>query len=149
MDRSVAPGDDFYGFANGTWGRTTAIPADKSNYGAFDTLADLSRERTRGILEAEQARGSKIGQAYAGYLDTAAIEAKGLAPAKPWLDKIKALADKSGYAALVAEADRNGVGTPFGGGVGQDAKDPDDLHRPHQSVRFGATRPRLLPLVRP
>ncbi len=124
IDRSVAPGDDFYGYANGTWGKTTAIPADKSNYGAFDTLADLSRERTRGILEAEQAKGSKIGQAYAAYLDTGAIEAKGVGPAKPWLDKIKALSSKAGYPALAAEADRNGVGIPFGGGVGQDAKDP-------------------------
>ena len=123
MDRSVAPGDDFYAYAGGTWGKATAIPADKSSYGAFDTLADLSRERTRGILEA--AKGDKIGAAYATYLDTAAIEAKGLTPAKPWFGKVKALSSKVGYPALVAEADRNGVGTPFGGGVGQDAKNPE------------------------
>ncbi len=122
VDPAVAPGDDFYGYAGGAWMKATAIPADKGSYGAFDTLADLSRTRTRGILEA--ARGSKIGNAYSTYLNTAAIDAKGLAPAKPWLDKVKGLTDKAGYAALVAEADRNGVGTPFGGGVGQDAKDP-------------------------
>ncbi|MEH3159618.1 MAG: M13 family metallopeptidase [Sphingomonas taxi] len=125
MDRSVAPGDDFYAFANGNWARTTAIPADKASYGAFDTLADLSRDRTRGILEAAaKQRGSKIGTAYATYLDTAAIDAKGLAPIKPWLDRIKA-STKADYAALVAEADRNGVGVPFGGGVGQDDKAPE------------------------
>src|SRR3954468_720714 len=38
MDTAVAPGDDFYGYANGTWARTTPIPADKSNYGAFNVL---------------------------------------------------------------------------------------------------------------
>ena len=124
MDRSIAPGDDFYGYAGGTWMKDTAIPADKSSYGAFDTLADLSRDRTRGILDAEKAKNSRIGQAYAAYLDTAPIEAKGLAPARPWLDKVKALDSKEGYPALIAEADRNGVGVPFGGGVGQDAKDP-------------------------
>ena len=124
MDRSVAPGDDFFDYAGGTWIRNTAIPSDKGSYGAFDTLADLSRERTRGILEAEQGRGSKMGQAYASYLDTAAIERRGLAPAQPWLNKIKAT-PRAGFPALYAEADRNGVSTPFGGGVGQDAKNPE------------------------
>ena len=123
MDRSVAPGDDFYGYAGGTWLKDTAVPADKGSYGAFDTLADLSRTRTRAILEGAQ--GSKIGNAYTTYLDTAAIDAKGLAPVKPWLDKIKALSDKAAYPALIAEAGRNGVGGPFGGGVGQDAKEPE------------------------
>ena len=125
MDKTVAPGDDFYDFVNGGWGKATAIPSDKASYGAFDTLADLSRNRTRAILEAQQAQGGKIGAAYAGYLDTAAIEAKGLAPIKPWMDRIKGLKDKAGYPALLAEADLNGVGGPFGGGVGQDAKMPE------------------------
>ncbi|MBI0474919.1 M13 family peptidase [Sphingomonas sp. MA1305] len=125
MDKSVAPGDDFYAFANGTWAKTTAIPADKASFGAFDTLADLSRDRTRGILEAAaKQKGSKIGTAYATYLDTQTIDAKGLAPVKPWLDKIKA-STKANYASLIAEADRNGVGVPFGAGVGQDDKAPE------------------------
>lgn len=125
MDRTIAPGDDFYGYANGTWAKTTAIPADKASFGAFDTLADLSRDRTRGILEAAaKTRGSKIGTAYATYLDTAGIEKRGLAPIKPWFAEIKA-ATKASYAALVAKAARQGVGTPFGTGVGQDAKNPE------------------------
>ena len=125
-DKSVQPGDDFYSYVNGTWSQNTQIPDDKASYGAFNSLADLSRERTRGILEAEKAKpGSKIGAAYATYLDTATIDGKGLAPIKPWLDKVKALNSKAGYAALAAEADRNGVGVPFGSGVGQDAKEPE------------------------
>jgi putative endopeptidase len=50
MDRSVQPGDNFYMFANGTWARNTPIPADKSNYGMFTRLDDLSKERTRTII---------------------------------------------------------------------------------------------------
>ena len=125
MDKSVRPGDDFYAFANGEWAKTTAIPADKSSYGAFDKLADLSRERTHTILEQAKGQRNQIGTAYATYLDTATIEGKGLAPIQPWLNRIKGLADKSGYAALLAEADRNGVGIPFGSGVGQDARQPN------------------------
>ncbi|PZQ59021.1 MAG: peptidase M13 [Sphingomonas taxi] len=125
MDRGVKPGDDFYAYANGTWAKTTPIPADEANYGAFNVLQDLSRERTRGILEAAKADpNSKIGRAYAAFLDTAAIEQLGLAPIQPWLARIKAV-DKAGYAALLAEADRNGVDIPFGVYVGQDDKQPD------------------------
>src|SRR3546814_13508775 len=47
MDKSVTPGDDFYDYANGAWTKNTPIPADKSNYGAFNTLDHLSRERTK------------------------------------------------------------------------------------------------------
>lgn len=126
MDKSVAPGTDFYNYANGAWERNTPIPDDKSNYGMFTVLADLSLERTRGILEGERANpNSQIGNAYAAYLDTAAIEAKGLAPAQPWLNRVKGLNDKSGYAALVAEAAKNGVGGPFGAYVSIDDKQPD------------------------
>ena len=126
MDRGVAPGEDFYGYANGTWAKNTPIPADKSNYGSFNILADLSQERTRAIIEeAKNDPNSKIGITYAAYLDTATIEAKGLAPIQPWLGQIKALSSKAGYAALAAAADRNGVGIPIGSYVGQDDKNPD------------------------
>ena len=101
MDKSVVPGNDFYGFANGTWAKNTAIPADKSNYGMFTVLDDLSRERTRQIIE-EQAKdpNSRIGAAYASYMDQAAVEAKGLAPFQPWLDQVRGLKSRSGLAGL-------------------------------------------------
>ncbi|THD36559.1 MAG: M13 family peptidase [Sphingomonas sp.] len=126
MDKSVAPGDDFYSFANGAWTRNTPIPPDKSSFGAFEVLQDLSDKRTRGLLETAATNpNSKIGRTYATYLDTATIEAKGLAPIKPWLDRIAGLSSKNDYAALLVEASRAGVGTPFASGVTQDAKNPD------------------------
>ena len=73
--------DDFYQYANGTWAKDTPIPADKSNYGMFTKLDDLSKERTRTIID-EQAKdpSNKIGNAYNAFLDTAAIEAKHATP---------------------------------------------------------------------
>jgi putative endopeptidase len=125
MDTSVQPGDDFYAYANGTWAKNTTIPADKSNYGMFTALGDLSQQRTREILDAAKADpNSMIGRNYAAYLDGAAVEAKGLAPIQPWLAKIRAV-DKPGLAALLAEADRSGVQHFFGGFVGQDDKNPE------------------------
>jgi putative endopeptidase len=126
MDRSVAPGDSFYSYANGTWARNTAIPADRSNYGMFTMLDDLSRQRTREILdESRNDPNSKIGNAYAAFLDEAGIEAKGLAPIQPWLNEIRALKSKAGYAALVSRATRNSVSGPVAAYVGQDDKNPE------------------------
>ncbi|HEX8062315.1 MAG TPA: M13 family metallopeptidase [Allosphingosinicella sp.] len=126
MDRSAAPGDNFYRFANGTWAKNTPIPSDRSNYGMFTLLDDLSRQRTREILDGvKDDPDSKIGNAYSAYLDEAAIEARGLAPIEPWLAQIRGLKAKSGYAALAAAADRNGIPGPVGGYVGQDDKDPE------------------------
>src|SRR4051812_3966082 len=52
MDRSVPPGDDFFQFANGTWFKTTEIPADKSSYGPWAILTDQALQRTRELIDA-------------------------------------------------------------------------------------------------
>ena len=126
MDRSVAPGDDFYAFSNGTWARNTQIPPDKSNYGMFAMLQDLSQQRVRDILEAaKDDPSSKIGTAYSSFLDEAAVEAKGLSPIEPWLNEIRSLNSRSGYAQLQGRAARNGITGLFGGGVAQDDRKSD------------------------
>ena len=126
MDTSVQPGDNFYLFANGTWAKNTPIPADKSNYGSFNVLDDLSRERTRGLIE-ESAKdpNSRIGAAYTSFMDQAAIDAKGLEPFEPWLNQVRGLKSKKGLAALYAHADRLGVNIPFNIFIGQDRKASD------------------------
>jgi len=126
MDRSIAPGDDFFGYANGTWAKTTQIPADKARYGMFNVLDDLSRQRTRAIIE-EQAKqaNSKIGNAYASFMDEAGIEAKGLAPLEPWLGQVRALKSKAGLAQLYASAQKIGISAPFRMFVSQDRKAPN------------------------
>ena len=125
MDRAVKPGDDFYGYANGTWQKTTAIPADRASYGMFHKLQDLSLERTRGILDAAAAQpGSKIGDFYASFMDEKAADAKGVAPVKPWLDRIAAAKDKAALAGVMAALQRQGVKGLFGARIDQDDKDP-------------------------
>src|SRR5690606_23384395 len=48
MDTSVEPGDDFFRYVSGTWADSTDIPSDKSMYGSFLVLRDLSEARVRG-----------------------------------------------------------------------------------------------------
>ena len=126
MDKSVVPGDNFYMFADGTWLKNTPIPADKSNYGMFTVLEDLSRDRTKQIIE-DQAKdpNSRIGSAYASFMDQTAIDAKGLTPFEPWLSEVRSVKSKAGLAALYSDADRLGISIPYRMFIGQDRKASD------------------------
>ena len=130
MDKTVAPGDDFYRYVNGKWQDRTEIPADRASWGGFAILRDLSDQRTRQIVEvsakAQNAPGSvaeKIGVAYATFMDEAAIEAKGVAPLKPYLDAIAAISTPRDVAQAFALANRRGLGTPIGLGIQQNFAD--------------------------
>ena len=126
MDPATAPGDDFYLFANGKWAAKTEIPADKSNYGMFTALDDLSKERVKLVLDAEKdVKGSKAGDIYASYLDVATVEKKGLKPIQPWLKQVRNIKSKAAFEKMLPTAARNGVGALFGGFVGQDDKNPE------------------------
>ena len=126
MDRTVAPGASFYRYANGNWDRTTEIPADQSNYGMFTVLDDLSRTRTRTILEEAAHRpGSRMGDFYASFMDEAAANAAGIAPLQPMLNEIKAVHDRAGWAAELGRLAHYGIRGPVGGGVNSDERNPD------------------------
>jgi putative endopeptidase len=85
IDASVAPGDDFYAYVNGDWLKTFTIPEEYSSYGSFTVLAERSELRLREIIEGLSATAAggdaaRVRNFYQSYLDTAAIEAKSLAP---------------------------------------------------------------------
>jgi putative endopeptidase len=116
MDVSVKPGDDFYQYANGGWMKRTEIPPDRGRVGVFSRLADLSNQRTVGLIEeaakANAPAGSnarRIAGLYNSYMDQAAIEAKGLAPLRPQLDAIAAIHDKRELARALGESLRADV----------------------------------------
>ena len=109
MDTSVAAGDDFFAYTNGTWFKTFEIPADRSRYGSFTRLTETALERERAIVEGAAADANasgdarKIGDAYQAFMDEAAIEAKGIAPVQPQLDAIAAITDTAALSRTLGE----------------------------------------------
>jgi len=132
MDSSIKPGDNFYEYANGGWLKKTPIPEDKSNYGMFVVLQDQAQQQIHAIVNelvaAKPAPGTeewKIATLYSDFMNEAAIEKAGLAPAKPELAKINAIKSPKDVGAAFAHLTTLGVGTPLATGVGQDRKAPD------------------------
>lgn len=129
MNPAVKPGDDFYAYVNGKWLDTFEIPADRARYGAFTLLAEKSEQRVRKIIDelaatkpAIDTGAGKVAAFYNAYLDTAAIDAAGLAPAQPYLDKIKAVKTREDLAKLFGTP---GFRSPVAGFVDIDSKQTD------------------------
>jgi putative endopeptidase len=129
LDKSVRVQDDLYQALNGSWLQRTEIPADKSNYGVFTALDDLSRERVRTLIEelaaTPQTPGTdaqKIGDLYRSFLDEGRIEKVGLKPLKRELARIQALKTPDEVARHFGHLTAIGVSGPFHFGVGQDDK---------------------------
>jgi putative endopeptidase len=92
MDPGVKPGDDFFAYANGKWVAATTIPADRSSWGVFATLAEKADKRTADLIRGTKEQ--KIADYYAAYMDEKAIEAKGLHPLDHELAEIRTIADR-------------------------------------------------------
>jgi putative endopeptidase len=129
MDKTVNPGDSWYQYVNGTWDKNTAIPADKSSWGGFGVLAELSNTRTKALIEDIAAKPApdgtneqKIRDLYISFMDEPGIEKAGIEPLRPYLARIDAIHGQTDLAAAFAEANRTGVGGPIGIGAQQDLK---------------------------
>ncbi|RIJ23574.1 M13 family peptidase [Henriciella barbarensis] len=130
MDAEVRPGDNFFMHVSGDWFDEFELPADKTRYGAFDLLREKSEQQTRFIIEdlaaeeppIDQAEG-KVAAFYNAYMATDAIEAAGMTPAQPYLDKIAAIDSRESLANVFMSP---GFSSPINGFVWVDDKNPDD-----------------------
>ena len=136
-DTAVAPAKDFFQYANGTYEKTTAIPADRVSYGAFDALNELSQARLHSLLNktaatagapGAQGKGgeqAKVGALYGSFMDETKVNALGAKPMAADLAAIKAQKTLADVARTMGKSQRVFGGSVFGASVQVDAKDPD------------------------
>ena len=106
MDTTVAPGDDFFRYANGAWLRTTAIPADRSTYGAFNIAAERASAAIDAVVHGATTAPAgtdlrRAGDVYTAFRDTVAIKAAGLAPLRRDLARVAAIRSRRALARYV------------------------------------------------
>jgi len=130
IDPSVDPCGDFYKFSCGKFAANHPIPSDQPAVDQFFELYNVNTQSLNGILAKAAAGGSsrtpneqKIGDYYKSCMDESAIEAKGLAPLQPLLEKINALRSVEDLAPLIGELQRDGIDVFFAYGEQQDFKD--------------------------
>ena len=132
LDTTVAPGDDFFAYANGTWLKNHPIPASESNWGIGKEVQNEIYARLRqtsidaaGANAAAGSNQQKIGDFWAVGLDSVKADQLGAAPIQPELDRIAAMKSVAEVPGVVAHEIPLGVNALIGPVVYQDAKNSD------------------------
>ena len=129
IDPAINPGDDFDAYVNGKWKAVTSIPPQFVSYGVVKDLRLASERNVREIIQEMAATQApkdsieqKVGDSYRAFLATDAINAKGLAPIHPYIDRIFAVNSEEDLARLFGTP---GIPDPFVMDVHSDAIDPN------------------------
>lgn len=130
LDKTVDPCEDFYQYACGNWRKNNPIPSDQARWGRFNELADYNRQVLHNILEKASANDpkrsplmQKVGDMYQSCMDEATVNAKGLAPLKPLLDRIGGISGKDQLIDTIAYLQTQGVPAVFVFGAAPDLHD--------------------------
>ncbi len=129
---SASPGENFYQYANQKWLEATTIPGDKSDYGIFTILNDLTQEQVRELIESSSEKNNpsgsaaqKVGDLYKSVLDTSSRNEAGTSPIEPFLKWVHSATSKDELAAVLGKLTKIGVYGPFAPYVDVDAKKSD------------------------
>ena len=107
-------------FVNSKWLAANPVPGDKTSWGSFEMLDERSEAASKALVEAAAARKDAsgleklVGDIYATGMDEAAIEAAGITPVKPMLDRIDALKTPADIAGYLRDEFAAGRGEVFG-----------------------------------
>ncbi len=127
LDKTVAPSADFYQYACGGWMKANPLTDEYSRYGSFDKLAENNQAQLKGLIEELAAKKSeagsvaqKIGDMYNIAMDSAKLNADGVAPIQAQLKEIQDVKDRKELLPLIAKMRRQGLGAYFGVYIGAD-----------------------------
>ena len=128
IDKAVRPGDNFFAYVNGKWLSSEVIPDAYTYSGNVLALRVGSDRAVRTILDdlvaAPHPAGTieqRLADSYRAFMDDAAINAAGMAPAQPFIDRIRASQTPAQLSALMGEP---GMPSPVGFFVNIDPNKP-------------------------
>jgi putative endopeptidase len=130
IDLSISACQHLGDMVNSRWLAANPMPADQTRWGSFQVLHERSMQMQREIAtaaaNAEAAPDTitaKVGNFFATGMDEAAVEAAGLSPLQPHLERIDAIDGPEALAAYLREAYARGLGGLFGFFASADIRD--------------------------
>ncbi|MDY0981602.1 M13 family metallopeptidase [Stenotrophomonas sp. CFBP8994] len=130
LDPAIAACTDLNGFVNSSWLKANPVPNDQTTWGSFEILRERSLEVQHALVQqaaASQAKAgsveAKIGDIWKTGSDEAKIEAAGIAPLQPQLDKIAVLNDTAAITQYLRDSQAQGQGVLFSLSANADYKD--------------------------
>ena len=135
LDRSAAPCDDFFQFANGTWRAQNPIPASMDRWSRRWKAGEDNKGRLTEILgelakRTDYAPGSvdqQLGDFYGACMDEAAVEAAGVTPLAPLLTQIDGMKTAADVQAVIRHLHAVGVPAPFALNANVNQHDPSKV----------------------
>jgi putative endopeptidase len=129
-DPSVAPGDNFFRYANGRWYDQAVIQPDQTSAGVGVDLRNRAQAQLRDLIESsardpKTATARQVGGLYAAFMDEAKIEALDAKPLAADLAAVAAVKDKAGFTLLMGKTAYGFGKTLFGIGVLPDPRSPE------------------------
>jgi putative endopeptidase len=132
MDKTTAPGNDFFRYANGAWVDSHTIPGDKPAVTLRLEMTDRVEQRLHETMESAAAHApplprtteAKVGAFYKSFMDEERIESLGVKAIAPQLDAVRRAKTRDELAALMGRDNSDLEGTLFNLGIDVDLKDP-------------------------
>ncbi|HEY6077366.1 MAG TPA: M13 family metallopeptidase [Polyangiaceae bacterium] len=131
-DLSLAPGNDFYGYANGSWQRSYQLKADEMSYGAFVELHYRSEDWVKAIIDEltkqAPAAGSieqKVADYFKSFMALEDLNKRGIAPLQSELDAIKRIQKLDEVIVAFGKNGTTGTLAPLDLSIEIDRGDPD------------------------
>ena len=136
MDTNVSPKEDFFQYVNGTWYDNAEIPSDRTRWGSFDELRQMTDADALSILKTAmnsetlkdaQASGTvsdqqKAVNLFETIMDTVSRDAQGIDPLKPYLAKIDEIENLEDLQEYMIKTEPFGASVFFSVGVGSHPK---------------------------
>src|SRR5438876_3237149 len=133
LDRSAQACQDFNQFANGGWMAKNPIPGAFSVWGRFTQLDEQNilvlNQILEDLLKKKNLTGNeqKIADYYGSCMDEPKIEAEGIKPLEPELQRINQISDVLGLEDEIARLHAHRIPAVFGFGANQDVKDSTQI----------------------